>query len=137
MKIIFADIFKPICLRNVITKLRHLYSISPVERDRWCLFYSTLAPPLSYNRFKLFTVAEQPTTLEASIQKVGAKRKNLILGCIRMPGSQSVSRGKNSLIWPVFKNMNNSWLASGRVSTRPERMCVFPLRPGLLSEKTA
>ena len=30
-----------------------------------------------------------------------------------------------------------SWLASGRVSTRPERMCVFPLRPGLLSEKTA
>jgi hypothetical protein len=55
-------------------------------------------PPI--NHFNLSTVAEKPTTLEAGIQKAGAKI--LISGRIKTLGSYSDLRAKNSLFGLFF-----------------------------------
>jgi hypothetical protein len=77
MKIIFTDIFKPIC---------YIYILFRQLREIVGAFFTLRSPRLSQiTGLNFFTVAEQPTTLEASIQKVGAKRKNLILGYCSVP----------------------------------------------------
>jgi hypothetical protein len=58
-------------------------------------------PPIKH--FNLSTVAEKLTTLEAGIQKVGAKI--LISGRIKTLGSQSHLWANNSLFGLFFKNI--------------------------------
>jgi hypothetical protein len=94
MEIIFTEFIFAYSLANchkkvatIIFYFARAVSHAAVRTDRLCYIRSPLSLRPAINRFNLCTVAEKLTTLEADIQKVGAKL--MISGRIKTLGSQN------------------------------------------------